>query len=412
MPMSQFLIYEVKAALILTAFYLGFKLFLSSEKMHRFNRLVLLLSCLGSFVLPLCIITVHRALPLPEIVENVEDLSAPAASGEEAGRSIWEYLLISIYWLGVSFVLARTMAGVISVLKLIKSCRCHITPEGDELMISDADIPPFSWMKWIVMSSKDLESGNRHILEHEKAHVRLRHSLDVLLMDLISAFQWFNPTIWLLRRDLRAIHEFEADDSVLKGGADIKEYQYSLIRKAVSASGYSITNSFNHSIFKNRITMMSKPKASVMRGLKVLYIIPLICGSLALNARTVVDYSGNVSDDKVSESPANQQQNVVPDERPKFNGGDANEFAKWVMDNLYYPEEAKRDSLSGRVMVGFTVGKDGKVANVKVLRGVCESLDKEALRVVQASPDWTPGKKDGEAIDVTFTFPVEFRIKK
>lgn len=410
--MSQFLIYEVKAALILTAFYLGFKLFLSSEKMHRFNRLVLLLSCLGSFVLPLCIITVHRALPLPEIVENVEDLSAPAASGEEAGRSIWEYLLISIYWLGVSFVLARTMAGVISVLKLIKSCRCHITPEGDELMISDADIPPFSWMKWIVMSSKDLESGNRHILEHEKAHVRLRHSLDVLLMDLISAFQWFNPTIWLLRRDLRAIHEFEADDSVLKGGADIKEYQYSLIRKAVSASGYSITNSFNHSIFKNRITMMSKPKASVMRGLKVLYIIPLICGSLALNARTVVDYSGNVSDDKVSESPANQQQNVVPDERPKFNGGDANEFAKWVMDNLYYPEEAKRDSLSGRVMVGFTVGKDGKVANVKVLRGVCESLDKEALRVVQASPDWTPGKKDGEAIDVTFTFPVEFRIKK
>lgn len=279
-------------------------------------------------------------------------------------------------------------------------------------MISDADIPPFSWMKWIVMSSKDLESGNRHILEHEKAHVRLRHSLDVLLMDLISAFQWFNPAIWLLRRDLRAIHEFEADDSVLKGGADIKEYQYSLIRKAVSASGYSITNSFNHSIFKNRITMMSKPKASVMRGLKVLYIIPLICGSLALNARTVVDYSGNVSDDKVSESPANQQQNVVPDERPKFNGGDANEFAKWVMDNLYYPEEAKRDSLSGRVMVGFTVGKDGKVANVKVLRGVCESLDKEALRVVQASPDWTPGKKDGEAIDVTFTFPVEFRIKK
>lgn len=410
--MSQFLIYEVKAALILTAFYLGFKLFLSSEKIHRFNRLVLLLSCLGSFVLPLCIITVHRALPLPEIVENVEDLSAPAASGEEAGRSIWEYLLISIYWLGVSFVLARTMAGVISVLKLIKSCRCHITPEGDELMISDADIPPFSWMKWIVMSSKDLESGNRHILEHEKAHVRLRHSLDVLLMDLISAFQWFNPAIWLLRRDLRAIHEFEADDSVLKGGADIKEYQYSLIRKAVSASGYSITNSFNHSIFKNRITMMSKPKASVMRGLKVLYIIPLICGSLALNARTVVDYSGNVSDDKVSESPANQQQNVVPDERPKFNGGDANEFAKWVMDNLYYPEEAKRDSLSGRVMVGFTVGKDGKVANVKVLRGVCESLDIEALRVVQASPDWTPGKKDGEAIDVTFTFPVEFRIKK
>ena len=163
----------------------------------------------------------------------------------------------------------------------------------------DKSVPPFSWMNWIVMCREDYDSGNRHILEHEKAHIRLGHSKEVLLVDILSAFQWFNPAMWLLKRDLRAIHEFEADDAVLRGGANIKEYQYSLIRKAVSASGYSITNSFNHSILKNRITMMSKSNAPGMRGLRVLYILPLVCGALALNAKTVTDYK--VSDNSYGE---------------------------------------------------------------------------------------------------------------
>ena len=300
--MFAFIIYELKVAVILAAFYLCFKCFLSQEKLHRVNRIVLISTAILSFVLPLCVITIHKTVTVPAIVGT--DLAASSeiqanASALPATVSHFslELLAIIIYLAGVFAVLTSIIVGVVRVKRLIGNSEKK-QMEGCDVMVCDKSVPPFSWMNWIVMSRDDYDSGNRHILEHEKAHIRLGHSKDVLLVDILSAFQWFNPAMWLLKKDLRAIHEFEADDAVLRNGADIKEYQYSLIRKAVSASGYSITNSFNHSILKNRITMMSKSNASKMKGLRVLYILPLVCGALALNAKTVTDY-------KVSENPQN-----------------------------------------------------------------------------------------------------------
>lgn len=289
--MLTFIIYELKVAAALIVFYLCFKCFLSREKMHRVNRIVILATSVLSFILPLCVITVHKTVYIPEAtVSGISRDSGmvPLPVIESLGGISWETFVIATFWIGVVYVLGRTAFGIWRVARLVwNGERKEI--HGSEVIVCDKNIPPFSWMKWIVMSRDDFESGNIHILEHEKAHIRLGHSKDILLFDIMSAFQWFNPAVWLLKRELRAIHEYEADDAVLRHGADIKEYQYSLIRKAVSASGYSITNSFNHSILKNRITMMSKSNATAMRGLRVLYILPLVCGALALNARTVTD---------------------------------------------------------------------------------------------------------------------------
>ena len=425
--MTAYIMYELKVAVILAAFYLCFKLLLSREKLHRLNRSVLVASAVLAFVLPFCIITLHKTVPVPEAVGSGISGNADAiqALAEKDGKAFpWEIIAVSVYCAGVISVLASLLVGIHRVMKLIRSCGTREL-SGTEVLVCNEDIAPFSWMKWIVMSKDDFESGNNHILEHEKAHIRLGHSKDVLFMDIIAAFQWFNPAIWLMKRDLRAIHEYEADDAVLKSGANIKEYQYSLIRKAVSASGYSITNSFNHSILKNRITMMSMSKASVMKGLRVLYILPLICGTLALNARTVIDYES-------SDNSSVQQKNIktelseikgleqgytdsVPvnqtDVKPAFNGGDANQFIKWVVDNLNYPEEAKAAGIQGRVTVQFTVTESGKVADVKVLRGVNPTLDAEAVRVISSSPDWTPGISNGKKVPVTYAFPVMFQTK-
>lgn len=289
--MLTFIIYELKVAAALIAFYLCFKCFLSREKMHRVNRIVILATSVLSFILPLCVITVHKTVYIPEAtVSGISRDSGmvPLPVIESLGGISWETFVIATFWIGVVYVLGRTAFGIWRVIRLIRSGE-RMEINGSEVIVCDKNIPPFSWMKWIVMSREDFESDNRHILEHEKAHIRLGHTKDILLFDIMSAFQWFNPAVWLLKRELRAIHEYEADDAVLRQGADIKEYQYSLIRKAVSASGYSITNSFNHSILKNRITMMSKSNATAMRGLRVLYILPLVCGALALNARTVTD---------------------------------------------------------------------------------------------------------------------------
>ena len=99
------------------------------------------------------------------------------------------------------------------------------------------------------------------------------------------------------------------------------------------------------------------------------------------------------------------------EEKPSFNGGDANEFSNWVNSRLVYPEIAKENGVQGRVTLQFTVNADGSVSNVKVLRGVDSSLDKEAVRVVSSSPKWKPGKQRDRAVKVTYTFPVIFQLR-
>jgi TonB family protein len=408
--MHAFIVYELKAAAILAAFYLFYKLLLSREKLHRLNRIVLVATAVLSFVLPLCVITLHKTLPGsgPILANSEASLTKTAEGG--AGLT-WETVAVIVYFAGAAVVLASIVTGISRVTKLIRSGESR-EMDGTKVIVCKGDLAPFSWMKWIVLSESDFKSGNKHILEHEKAHVKLGHSKEVLLVDILSAFQWFNPAMWLLKSDLRAIHEYEADDAALRAGADIKEYQYSLIRKALSASGYSITNNFSHSTLKNRIMMMSSSKGSAKKGLRALYMLPLICGALALNAKTVISYDG-------SEIPSTQQMPVLREETPSpnadampgFMGGDASQFVKWVYENIKYPEEALAARIQGQVQVRFTVNESGKVVDVRVLKGVNPILDAEAVRVVSSSPDWTPCESNGVRVPVTLSFLMTFKAE-
>ena len=138
-----------------------------------------------------------------------------------------------------------------------------------------------------MISERDLTENGEAILAHERAHIRLRHSLDLLLIDLAGAVQWFNPAMWLLRRDLRAIHEYEADAAVIASGVDARSYQLLLIRKAVGGRWYSIANSFNHSKLKNRITMMLREKSPRRTRARALLLLPLAGLALGAFAETV-----------------------------------------------------------------------------------------------------------------------------
>ena len=306
--MFSFVIYELKVAVIMTVFYLFYRVMLSRETLHRLNRAVLMATVLVSFVLPFCVITIHRTVEVSDTLETINNQPItdtflwPSVNADammiRPGSCWWKVILITIYLVGVAWILTKTIRELVSVRRVIRQGEQHLQEDGSVVVILDKEVSPFSWMKWIVLSRQDYESGNRHILMHEKAHIKLGHAWDVLIIDLLSSMQWFNPAMWYLRSDLRAIFEYEADDAVLRQGANIKEYQYSLIRKAVSASGYSITNSFNHSILKNRITMMSKSKSAVSRGLRAFYILPLLAAALACNAKTVTDF-------KVGENPQN-----------------------------------------------------------------------------------------------------------
>ena len=298
----EFVIYELKAAVLLAVFYMFYRLLLSRDTFHRFNRVMLLVISLLSLILPLCEITVHRTVDIPAWLLTMQE-SRSATVVEEAvnGTGGWETAAVSLYIAGVMAVLAHTGFAVADVLRIILRGRRIPQEDGTVIVVTDRDTAPFSWMKYIVFCESDFRAGYEAILRHEKAHVRMRHSWDLLFTDIVTAFQWFNPAVWMLRADLRALHEFEADDFVLRSGADAREYQYLLIRKAVGASGNSITNSFSHSTLKNRITMMLRKRSSSWGALKALYLVPLVGLSLAATAETRYDYNitglpGNGSD--------------------------------------------------------------------------------------------------------------------
>lgn len=311
--MKEFLIYEGKVAVVLAVFWLFYKLLLSKEKLHKLNRYVLTGTVVLAFVIPFCVITVHRPaqaqqqtqMTSRELQQTIQPELAASGAGIDAPATVWNaaetaatgmdwWLLAAVaYLLGVIAVLSKVAIDIFKLRRKISSGEHHEDTSGSTVVVLDEDIPPFSWMRYIFLSRVDYEAANSYMLEHERAHIRLGHAKELLVVECLSAMQWFNPSMWLLKSDLKTLYEYEADDAVLTGGADIKEYQYSLIRKAAGASGYSITNSFNHSTLKNRITMMTRSKVSILKGLRAIYILPLFCGALALNAETVYDRGDN-----------------------------------------------------------------------------------------------------------------------
>jgi len=434
-----FLIYDAKVAVALLVFYLFYRFLLKKETFHRFNRFVLVGTAVLSFLLPLCIITIHKpmetAAPLvtePAMVAELpEQELAPLVQVSEPW---WHVALTILFWAGVAFVLARVLISILSILRIIRQGEPVRKEDGCRILVTERDIDPFSWMKDIVLSRKDWEIPHESILTHEKAHIAYGHSIEILLVDVLSALQWFNPAIWMLRADLKELHEYEADDAVLRAGTNLREYQYLLIRKAVSKSGYSVANSFNHSILKNRITMMSKSRSPLTRGLRALWLLPLVCLAIGLQARTVYvpmdkDSEKNVSDEKPrgylseivvigyggQEAPRHHK-SLEADALPSIKNPDmdteaicSENFSWWLNTRLVYPDEAKTDD--GTVLAKFTVGTDGKVKDITILWSVSEQLDGIVAQQIAKSPEWTPAMKDGKPVEMSFIQPVVFMVR-
>lgn len=288
--MGTFLVYILKSSLCLALFYLFYRLLLSKETFHRFNRIALLGVMLISCLLPLVRVTVDRATVVNTSIMLVEEdmLMYPwemQTVVQEEAAFPWREWLVAVYLLGIFFFLLRNLWSLVRMLYLIRHSRCRQMENGICLVIHQAGFAPFSWMKYIVISQTDLDENGTDILIHEEAHIRNRHSLDLLLVELCVWLQWFNPAAWLLKQELQNVHEYEADEAVLRQGIDAKRYQMLLIKKAVGARLYSIANSFNHSSLKKRITMMIRKKSNPWARAKYLYVLPLAAVTVAAFAR-------------------------------------------------------------------------------------------------------------------------------
>ena len=307
--MGSFFVYILKASVCLATFYLFYRLLLSKETFHRFNRIALSGIFILSLIIPLCEITIRNHTEVQQTLVNMEQLIAMAnvslqttTAPEIPSTPLWIPIMLFAYVAGILFFFGRNIYSFIQMLRLLRTGQKEKLEKGITLIVHDKDITPFSWMKYIVISRKDLEENSKEILTHEIAHIRNRHSVDLLIADFCICFQWFNPASWLLKQELQNIHEYEADDTVLRQGINAKQYQLLLIKKAVGTRLYSMANSFNHSKLKKRITMMLKEKSNPWARAKYLYVLPLAATVLTAFARPEIsDNLNEISDIKVKD---------------------------------------------------------------------------------------------------------------
>ena len=292
--MGVFFIYILKSSVCLVLFYLFFRLLLSKETFHRFNRMALLGVLFFSLLIPCIEVTTRHQVEVQQAVLSIEQLllmaeleATPANVGavQETPTISWVQIVLLVYLAGILFLVCRNIYSLICLFRLVHSGKHEKLEKGVTLVVHNQEIAPFSWMKYIVISRKDLEENGREILIHEMAHIHHRHSVDLLVADICIFFQWFNPGAWLLKQELQNIHEYEADETVINEGVNAKEYQLLLIKKAVGTRLYSMANSFNHSKLKKRITMMLKEKSNPWARLKYLYVLPLAAIAVTAFAR-------------------------------------------------------------------------------------------------------------------------------
>lgn len=305
--MGDFFVYILKSSVCLATFYLFYRLLLSRETFHRFNRIALLSVIILSVAIPFIRIMTEEPVALQRPMQNLEYLLQMAQMQTEVevqtGDSFWLPLLFVVYLVGCLFFFGRFLYSTLWIYRTIRQGEKQLLPDGKKLVVTAGNISPFSWMGHIVISRKDMEEGGEEILTHEMAHIRARHSIDMLVCSICVVLQWFNPAVWLLKQELQNIHEYEADENVISNGVEAKKYQLLLIKKAVGSQRFtSMANSFNHSKLKKRITMMLKQKSSPWARLKYLYVLPLTAVAVVAFARPEISRElKKISSAKISE---------------------------------------------------------------------------------------------------------------
>ena len=286
--MYSFLLYVIKVSLTLAAFYLFYKLLCSRDTLHRSNRVLLLFLLILSAVIPFMYVDLGMDSQeanevfeeLTMTTEPTEDVTSASVAQESVSPNLWQQVpwravLVGCYLIGLVVCLVRFASSLLSIVRLIRGSQCQALPDGTILVTHTKDYSPFSWMCYIIVSERDLRDNRDMILAHERAHIRLVHSWDLLFVQLCATTQWFNPAAWLLKRELEAIHEYEADSATLRQGFDARQYQLRLFEAAAGVKYSSFTNNFTNCSTKKRVIMMMKKQTSPWALLKALYVLPV-----------------------------------------------------------------------------------------------------------------------------------------
>ena len=370
--MEQFLFYILKSCICLITLYIPFRIFLRKETFFRTNRFGLLAITFLSLVLPLLnlsgIIQEHY-IYFPEMI-----IMAQKKDLVTTNNTIhWHWPCAICYLSGVIFFLLRKVNEYVKLKRTILQGRLWIHDEnGIRIHCHINPTVPFSWMSHIVISEKDYLENGKQILLHETAHIRCRHSWDIIWLSFMEILQWFNPFVWMLSVDLQNLHEFEADAFVISHGEDTHNYQLLLIEKAISKVPYSMANSFKNSPIKLRIHMMNKRPSSSWAKMKNIYLIPIaffLIGAFSSKASSIP---------QESTEPSNEMKETLD----------------YISRYIKYPTDALEKGIQGKVVLELHLKEHEHQNTVKVIEGVTPSLDAEAVRIIKETPIWKNSHKN------------------
>ncbi|MEI7980830.1 MAG: M56 family metallopeptidase [Bacteroidota bacterium] len=423
--MNDLLIYLFKASCCMGALYLVYSLLLRRETFFRINRCYLLLVPLVSLAIPL--------LPSLQIIPSSPGIfrtmlePVMIKSGQTIDKDGFAIpvpdLLTIIFLSGFLFFALRFIVRLVHLFSLID--RGWVNRSGGaRIAVLPGKNAPFSFFNMIFIPESMVDQDSiKTILVHETVHIRQAHTFDLVLTECLSTLMWFNPFIWLIRRELRTIHEYLADQGVIRKGIPTAEYQQLLFTESTGLTFSTIASSFNFSTLKKRMIMMTKKPSNRWAAGKLAITVPVILalGLLFSPVKYIAAQSGDKqkqakttetipkqASDKSAQAGSSKD-NVTPDVMPKYPGGDDARM-KFMLENIKYPEKAKRDTIQGKVFIQFVVEPDGTLTNFKIMRGIGGGCDEEALRVVKLMPKWIPAQKNGKSVKTEFVFPIKFAL--
>ena len=467
--MTPELAYFLKINVGIIVFYIFYRLFFYKDTFFHWRRTALLCFLGVSLFYPMLnlqewvkahepmvvIADLYATTLLPEVVFE-ETITPTHTNWQEFATNS----LSIIYFCGVILLFIRFIMQLTSIILL--RIQCKVTEiQGVRVQILNKASGPFSFFHWIfVHPESHTQEELAEILTHEQTHAHQLHSADIMFSELICIACWFNPFIWLMKREIRNNLEYMADQRVLQTGYDYKVYQYHLLGLAHHKAAATLYNSFNVLPLKNRIKMMNKKRTKEIGRTKYLLFLPLaalllIISNIEAVARTTKNFTREViqtvekSTEQVTKAvgqipeQATVEEATIPKEIPadiditdkdpsaimqKVNTGDDDDIfdvveempvfpggqtglMEFIAKNLRYPVKAQKEGIQGRVIARFIVEKDGSVSNLAVARRSASSeLDAEAIRVLSTMPKWTPGKQRGKEVRVKYTVPIAFKL--
>ncbi len=413
--------YIIKSAMALALLYACIVPLLEKETFHRLNRILILGCLIMSFAIPLVHFT-GRTNPTVDMVRQAVLLPEVLINGNANEQSVWSWadIIICIYIIGIVAIFSMTVVQTVRLTKWLRQCEHTTDNRGNTIVLTDCATSPFCLFHYIVMSRDDYANNRSFILTHEQEHIRLRHYIDLIILQCAIIVQWFNPFVWLIGKNLKAIHEFEVDEAVLNKGINATQYQKFLVIKAVGNRLQPFANNLNKESLKRRIIMMNQKKSNRWMMLKALFIIPVATLAVSVFASntgvsTVTGEAVRTANTLPTANTQTQQSATkayeVVEVMPKFKGGES-AMMEFLMMNMKYPQAAVKAKQQGRAIVGFVVRKDGTVSDVHITKSAGYAvLDEEAMRVVKSMPAWEPGKQKGKPVNVKYNVPITFRLK-